>query len=150
MLKERLRHALIDQARTGTPTTYKELADRLGLEPPQTIHRIVEGLETLMAADVAAGRPMLAALCVSKMRPGIPARGFFLAARVLGVFSGDPTGPEARAFHAIELQRVLSFYGSSASGAHCLLKKPNEIRGIEQVRQETMSFFESLKDRGVR
>jgi hypothetical protein len=112
MLKERLRQALIDQAQTGNPTTYKELADRLGLEPPQTIHRIVEALETLMEADIAAGRPMLAALCVSKIRPGIPARGFFMAARVLGVFSGDPTGPEARAFHAIELQRVLSFYGS--------------------------------------
>jgi hypothetical protein len=70
VLRERLRQALIDQAQTGNPTTYKELADRLGLEPPQTIHRIVETLETLMEDDVAAGRPMLAALCVSKMRPG--------------------------------------------------------------------------------
>ena len=75
VLKERLRQALIDQAQTENPTTYKELADRLRLEPPQTIHRIVETLETLMEDDVAAGRPMLAALCVSKMRPGIPARG---------------------------------------------------------------------------
>ena len=64
-----------------------------------------------MEDDVAAGRPMLAALCVSKIGPGIPARGFFLAAQVLGVFSGDPTGPEARAFQ-LELQRVLSFYRS--------------------------------------
>ena len=112
MLKERLRQALIDQAQIGNPTTYKELADCLGLEPPQTIHRVGKALETLMEDDVAAGRPMLAALCVSKIRPGIPARGFFLAAQVLGVFSGDPTGPEARAFHADELQRVLSFYGS--------------------------------------
>ena len=111
-MKERLRQALIDQAQTGIPTTYKELTDRLGLEPPQTIHRLGEALETLMRDDVAANRPMLAALCVSKMRPGIPARGFFQAAKVLGVFSGDPTGPEARAFHADELQRVLSFYGS--------------------------------------
>ena len=112
MLKESLRQALLDQARTGTPTTYEELADRLGLEPPQTIHRVGEALETLMEDDVAAGRPMLAALCVSKMRPGIPARGFFLVAQVLGVCSGDPTSPEARAFHADELQRVLSFYRS--------------------------------------
>ncbi len=112
MLKERLRQALIDQAQTGTPTTYKELADGLGLEPPQTIRRLGEALEALMKDDVAADRPMLAALCVSRMQPGIPARGFFLAAQGLGVFSGDPTGPEARSFHAIELQRVLSFYGS--------------------------------------
>ena len=48
MLKERLRQALIDQAQTGNPTTYKELADRLGLEPPQTIHRVGEALEALM------------------------------------------------------------------------------------------------------
>jgi hypothetical protein len=64
MLKERLRQTLIDQAQTGNPTMYKELADRLGLEPQQTIHRIVETLEALMEDDVAAGRPMLAALCV--------------------------------------------------------------------------------------
>ena len=73
---------------------------------PGKIHRLGEALETLMEADVAAGRPMLAALCVSKMWPGVPARGFFLAAKVLGVFSGDPTGPEARAFHSDELQRA--------------------------------------------
>jgi len=112
VLKERLRQALIDQAQTGHPTTYKELVERLGLEPPQTIHRLGEALEALMKDDVAADRPMLAALCVSKIRPGIPGRGFFLAAQVLGVFSGDPTGPEARAFHADELRRALSFYGS--------------------------------------
>jgi len=54
MLKERLRQALIDQAQTGKPTTYNELADRLGLEPPQTIHRLGEALETLMKEDVVA------------------------------------------------------------------------------------------------
>ena len=112
MLKEFLRQALIDQAQTGNPTTYKALADRLGLEPPQTVHRVGEALETLMQDDVAAGLPMLAALCVSKMQSGIPGRGFFLKAEILGLFSGDPTGPEARAFHADELQRVLLFYGS--------------------------------------
>ena len=115
MLKERLRQALIDQAQIRTPTTYKELADRLRLEPPQTIHRVGEALEILMEDDVAADRPMLAALCVSKVRSGIPGRGFFLKARVLGLFSGDLTGPEAHAFHATELQRVLSFYGSQHS-----------------------------------
>jgi hypothetical protein len=111
-LKERLRQALLDQAQTGIPTTYKELADRLGFEPPQTIPRLGEALEALMKDDVVANRPMLAALCVSKMRPGIPALGFFLAAKALGVFCGDPSGHEARVFHADELQRVLSFYGS--------------------------------------
>ena len=111
MLKERLRQVLIDQAQTGGTTTYGELANRLALEPPNTIRRITEALEDLMAEDVAAGRPILAAICVSKARTGIPQPGFFLTAQALGVFSGNPTGPEAFAFHARELQRVLSLYG---------------------------------------
>jgi len=111
-LKERLRQALMDHARTGNLTTYKELADRLELAPPHKIHRIAEALEARMKEDVAAGRPMLSALCVSKMQPGIPGRGFFLTAEVLGIFFGDPAGLEASAFHAIELKRVFSFYES--------------------------------------
>lgn len=114
MLKDGLRRALIDQARSGTPTTYKELADRLGLEPPQTIRRVGDAIETLLEEDVAAGRPLLAALCVSKLLPGIPSRGFFLKAEALGLFSGDPASAEARAFHADELRRALAYYG----GAH--------------------------------
>jgi len=110
MLKERLRQTLIDQAKTGNPTTYRELAARLGLEPPNTIRRIAEALENLMEDDVAAGRPILSALCVSKTGTGIPQPGFFRAAQTLGVFSGDPTGPEAHVFHARELQRVLRHY----------------------------------------
>ena len=110
MLKDRLREALTDRARTGSITTYGELTQFLGLEPPHTIQQVTEALESLMEEDVAASRPVLSAICVSKTRPGIPARGFFLAAQDLGIFSGDPSGPEARAFHAYELQRVLSFY----------------------------------------
>ena len=135
MLKDRLRHALIDQARAGSTTTYRELADRLGLEPPHTIQQVTQALESLMKEDVAASRPLLSAICISKMLPGIPARGFFLAARDLGIFSGDPSGPEARTFHALELQRAISFYGT-------LLQ---HSQGTERRRQETMSFFERLK-----
>lgn len=112
MLKDRLRQALIDQAKAASPATYGELAERLGLKPPQTIRRIAEALEVLMQEDVAAGRPILSVLCVSKTGTGIPQPGFFRAAQTLGVFSGDPTGPEAIAFHARELQRVLSLYVS--------------------------------------
>jgi hypothetical protein len=111
MLKERLRQTLIDRAKTGSPTTYRELAARLGLEPPNTIRRIAEALEKLMEDDVAAARPILSALCVSKTRTGIPQPGFFRAAHTLGIFSGDPTGPAAHTFHARELQRVLRHYG---------------------------------------
>jgi hypothetical protein len=112
MLKDRLRQALLERATLGSPTTYKALADRLGLVPPQTIHRICEALEILMEEDVAAGRPMLTALCVSKTGANMPAQGFFLKARLLGVFSGLPSGADAEMFHRKELGRALSFYGA--------------------------------------
>lgn len=110
MLKDQLRQLLVDRAQTASPVTYKELADRLGLAPPQTIHRVTEALEVLMVEDAAAGRPLLAALCVSRLQPSLPARGFFVTAKALSAFSGDPEGPEARVFHAIELQRAVAFY----------------------------------------
>ena len=37
--------------------------------PVSTLRRLGEALETLMKEDVVANRPMLAALCVSKMWP---------------------------------------------------------------------------------
>ncbi len=57
--------------------------DGAQIAPPHTIQQVTEALESLMVEDVAAGRPILSAICVSKMRPGIPARGFFLAAQEL-------------------------------------------------------------------
>ena len=114
LLTERLREVLKDQAQTGYTSTYKQAADRPELAPPLSIHRLTEALEVLMQEDVAAGRPLLAAICVSKMRPGIPGHGFFLAAQALGVFSGDPAGPEAYHFQAAELHRVLAFYSGAA------------------------------------
>ena len=110
MLKDRLRRVLVEQARTGGPVTYKELADRLGLMPPQTIHRLTQALEALMAEDVMAGRPLLAALCVSRLQQRLPARGFFATAEALGVFAGAPEGPEARDFHETEFRRALAYY----------------------------------------
>jgi DNA-binding Lrp family transcriptional regulator len=44
MLKDRLREELLKQAQSGFPATYKDLADRLALSPPKTIHRIAEAL----------------------------------------------------------------------------------------------------------
>lgn len=114
MLKDRLRQVLLEQSRAGEPVTYRELADRLGLTPPQTIQRIAQALEILMAEDVLASRPLLAALCVSRLQQRLPGRGFFIAAEALGVFTGDPDGPEARSFHEEELQRALACYGPPA------------------------------------
>ena len=118
MLKDRIRELLIEQAQTGRPVTYKELADRLGLVPPHTIHRVTEALELLMVEDVAAARPLLATLCVSRLNTNLPARGFFALAGALGVFAGDPQGTEASAFHEQELQRAISFHSRSGVGAN--------------------------------
>ena len=111
-LKERLSEELLEQARTGLPVTYKELAGRLALSPPRTIHRLAGALEQLMDEDIAAGRPLLAV--VSKARPGLPARGFFLKAQASGLFPGHPAGQEAVEFHAREVRRALRFYGRRA------------------------------------
>lgn len=110
MLKERLRQALIEQARSGRLTTYKELADRLKLTPPLTIHRIADALEMLMTEDAEVGQPFLAALCVSRSGTRLPARGFFMAAEALRLFTGNPDGPEAREFHAREIRRLSALY----------------------------------------
>ena len=120
MLKERLRQALIDQAQTGNRRRTKNSPTASDLNRRRQFTASARHSRLLMKDDVAADRPMLAALCVSKLRPGIPARGFFLAAEVLGVFSGNPTGPEARAFHADELLRVLTSMEASAR-TWCLL-----------------------------
>jgi hypothetical protein len=71
-LRDHLREELLGQARTGLPVTYKELADRLALAPPRTVHRVTDALEQLMDEDAAAGRPLLAALAVSRARPSGP------------------------------------------------------------------------------
>lgn len=104
----RLRALLEGQARLGETISYREVAARLDLVPPGVIGRVGAALEVLMAQDAAAGRPLLAALCVSRLDPGLPRRGFFDMAARLGLFSGDPDGPEARVFHAHELSRLLA------------------------------------------
>src|SRR4051794_16417437 len=116
-LKDDLRHELLGRVRTGLPATYKELADRLALAPPYTIHRVTEALERLMDEDAAAGRPLLAAFAVSKARSGVPARGFFLKAQTLGLFSGNPEGREALEDPARELRRAAPVTGGLASPA---------------------------------
>ena len=109
-----LRQALTDQAKAGKPIAYGELARRLALRPPNTIHRLTEALERLMEEDAAAERPLLAALAASKTGPGLPGPGFFLKAQTLGLFSGDARGEEAAAFYAEELRRAISYYRAEA------------------------------------
>lgn len=96
--------------------TYAELARAAKVTPPHSIHRTTEALETLMARDAAAGRPLLAAVAVSAKRGGPPGPGFFQTARDIGVYFGPDHGPQAETFHRIELNRVWAAYISSSDG----------------------------------
>ena len=69
--------------------TYRELATALGLQPPGTIRRVAAALEETMREDVAADRPMIAALVISRAGD-MPRRGFFDLAVALGRFPEDP------------------------------------------------------------
>jgi hypothetical protein len=93
--------------------TYHELANALQILPPHSIHQVTEALERLMEEDAAADRPFIATLAVSKARGGLPGPGFFDCARRLGRFAGDPDGPDARTFHATELNAVFACWGGS-------------------------------------
>ncbi len=75
---------LLPVARAGRTLTYQDIAALLELVPPLTIHRVTEALEALTRADAEAGRPPLAAVAVSRTRPGIPAAGFFELLGCLG------------------------------------------------------------------
>jgi len=68
-------------------------------------------LEQIMAEDAAADRPFIAAMVISKARGGLPAPGFFDCAARLGRFAGDATCLDAWAFHAVEINAAVAFWG---------------------------------------
>ncbi|HEY9535946.1 MAG TPA: hypothetical protein VIS03_00010 [Kiloniellaceae bacterium] len=110
-----LRQALLDCAAAGATITYQELAQRASFPGPHTIHRLTLLLEAMAREDHAAGRPLLAALAVSRTQKGpdgggIPGRGFFQLLTELGRYDGPDQGPEAAAQHARELQAALAYW----------------------------------------
>jgi uncharacterized Zn-finger protein len=110
-LAPRLRNYLRGTAGRAIPITYQALTKALQLLPPNTIHRLTEALERLMAEDAAAGRPFIAALVISRARGGLPAPGFFNCAARLGRSRIDATEAEACAFHAGEFNAAVAFWG---------------------------------------
>jgi hypothetical protein len=78
------RHSLADLF-----LTYQSVAAALGLTLPGTIQRVAAALEETMREDVAACRPMIAALVISRAGD-MPRRGFFDLAVALGRFPKDP------------------------------------------------------------
>lgn len=102
--------AILEQARRERRTlTYLQVADAMALDPPHRIHKITRLLELLLNRDARAGRPLRAALAVSRVRGGLPGPGFFDRARRLGLFDG--TGPER--FHRQLLEELFDGAGDS-------------------------------------
>jgi hypothetical protein len=113
-LNTRVRAFLERVARRRVPITYQELAKALQLSTPNTIHQLTAALEYLMEEDAAAGRPLIAALVISKARGGLPAPGFFDCARRVARYSGTEDGPGAWAFHASAFNAAVTFWGAAA------------------------------------
>ena len=90
MLAHQVRTLLIQAPTSALPMNYQQVANALGLTLPRTIARVTQALEQLMEQDVAAGRPMIAALVISRRGDDIPATGFFQKAVALGRFPNDP------------------------------------------------------------
>lgn len=102
----RVRAALLDLKSQQRCTSYGALATAVGLDGAGRIARLTTMLEMLMEDDTRAGRPMLAALVLSRTGQGLPARGFFLKAESLG---HDVAQPEE--FHRKQLAALFEAQG---------------------------------------
>ena len=114
-LAAELRRALQACASAGETVTYRDLAARVEFPGPHAIHRLTTLLEVLVRDDHAAGRPLLAALAVSRAQKGIPGRGFFQLLTELGRYDGPDQGPQAAGHHAQELAAALAHWGPRAT-----------------------------------
>jgi hypothetical protein len=87
-------------------TTYLALAEALRVAPPHHLRKVMRALEVLASRHHEAGRPLLAALVVSRVRAPIPAPGFFAHLTSLGAYAGPEEGDAARRWHEAELARI--------------------------------------------
>jgi hypothetical protein len=115
-LERTIRETLRQIASQGETITYRDLAARAEVPPPHTIHTLTLLLEDLVREDHAAGRPLLAAVAVSRAQAGVPGAGFFQLLSELGRYGGPDRGAEAAAVHADELQAAWAYWGRPHGG----------------------------------
>lgn len=115
-LKERLEQELDRLRARQELVTYRDLAVRLEMAGPHTIHRLTDLLEETMREDHAAGRPLRAASVVSRTSGNLPQRGFFQLLRELGLYNGSEDGADAQAAHRNELERLWTVGSSGQEG----------------------------------
>ncbi|WP_051334237.1 hypothetical protein [Mesorhizobium sp. WSM3224] len=114
-LKARLREELLLQAQARLPITYARLAEcMVGSDATGVIR---DALEQLMDDDAGEGQPLLAAVAVKALEPGLPAPWFFRKAENMGLFDGDPADLEAYAFHAREFYRAIHLHSVNGQGS---------------------------------
>lgn len=110
-----IRRVLLACAQKGTPVTYRDLVARAQVPPPHGIHKTTLVLEDLIREDHAAGRPLLAALAVSRGNPGLPGHGFFHLLTELDRYDGPERGPEAAQAFDQELRAAIDYWGTMGS-----------------------------------
>jgi len=113
-LTQAVRAALEIQAGSGRTVTYRDLAALVPVPPPHGIHKLTLALEDLVREDHAAGRPLIAALAVSRVGEGIPGQGCFQLLAELGRYAGPERGAEAAEAHAAELRATLDYWGAGS------------------------------------
>ena len=79
--------------------TYAELAETAKVPSPHRIHKLTMWLERLIDNEHQSAKPLRAAWVVSSQREQIPAPGFFMKCREIGLYDGPFKGAKAKAFH---------------------------------------------------
>ncbi|TQV79622.1 hypothetical protein [Denitrobaculum tricleocarpae] len=115
--RAQIRRVLLACAQTGIPVTYRDLVAQAQVPPPHSIHNTTLELESLIREDHSAGRPLLAALAVSRGNPGLPGHGFFHLLAELGRYDGPERGPEAAAAFERELRAAIDYWGQPQADA---------------------------------
>jgi CBS domain-containing protein len=117
LMSIRLQQELIRHACQGIPTTYRQLLRSVGTVADADETLVRASLERLMDEDTVAARPFVTALVIGSQAGGLPEPWFFSKARMSGRLASPSDALESWAFHARELQRVISYYRTMSSNA---------------------------------
>ena len=104
--QRRVEMALATAQRARQIITYAELADAAKIPQPHRIHKLTQWLENSMRRDHAAGKPLRAAIVISRNRGGLPAPGFFALCGELGLYHGAVSGQRAVQFHKAAITKL--------------------------------------------
>ena len=110
--QRRAEMALATAQQANQTITYAELADAASIPNPHRIHKLTEWLENSIRKDQKAGKPLRAALVISRKRGGLPAPGFFILCRELGLYQGAVSGQHASRFHKTTINALWQNSGS--------------------------------------